>query len=47
MLGTRKIIVIRQATDAIFKFVEAALGIPDTPNFLLNEAGELRPAQVA
>ena len=43
MLGTRKIIVIRQATDAIFKVVEAALGIPDTPNFLLVEAGELPP----
>ena len=43
MMGTRKIIVIRQATDAIFKIVEAALGITDAPNFLLIEAGELPP----
>ena len=41
MVGTRKIIVIRRATDTIFKIVEAALAIPDAPNFLLIEAGEL------
>ena len=43
MIGARKIIVIRRATDAIFKVVEAALAIPDAPNFLLVEAGELPP----
>ena len=41
MVGTRKIIVIRRATDTIAKIVEAALAIPDVPNFLLIEAGEL------
>ncbi len=43
MIGARKIIVIRGATDAIFKVVEAALAIPNAPNFLLVEAGELPP----
>ena len=43
MVGTRKIIVIRRATDAIVKIVEAALAIRDAPNFLLIEAGELPP----
>ena len=41
MLGSRKIVVIRRATDTILKAVEAALAIPDAPNFLLIEAGEL------
>ena len=43
MLGSRKIIVVRRATDTILKPVEAALAIPDAPNFLLIEAGELPP----
>lgn len=43
MVGTRKIIVIRRATDTVAKVLEAALSMSNLPNFLLVEASELPP----
>ena len=46
MLGTRKIIVIRQATDAIFKIVETALGITICQTFSWSRPVSFRPLKL-